>query len=62
MILMGVEIRQLTIKSILSSREERDAASPGARISDLDVESLKEQIMDACREQIARTLSDSRDR
>ena len=58
---MGVEIKQLTIKSMLTSGPAEYKGKAGSP-SEVDVDHIKEQILGACREQVEQMLSDSRER
>ena len=59
---MGVEIKQLTVKSMVTSGDGAEASEKNGAMRDLDVELLKEQILDACRERIEQMFNDRRDR
>lgn len=58
---MGVEIKYLTVKTTITNGCHKDADSE-YRKSAMDMELLKEQILDACKEQVEQMLNDRRDR
>ena len=56
---MSIEIKQMTIKSTLVS--DRGLQEP-SEISTVDIESLKEMLIEECREMIEQNLSELRER
>jgi hypothetical protein len=56
---MSIEIRQMTIKSTLvSGRKEQESAG----VASADLELLKEEVMEACRELIEQSLNELQER
>lgn len=56
---MAIEVKQMIIKStIVSGRKDQDERRPDA----LDIESLREEMMEECRELIEQSLNELQER
>jgi len=59
---MAIEVKQMIIKSTLVSGQNQHRQQEDAELASLDLDLLKEEVMEECRELIEQSLSELQER